>query len=56
MVRQLSACLSLRNAIVTGIGVNVIQSRDREGGTDTNNIFYIIVVVLIFIAGYLGLK
>jgi hypothetical protein len=39
-------------------GSTVIQSREKKGETDMNNIFYIIgvIVVVVFIAGYLGLR
>jgi hypothetical protein len=39
-------------------GSTVIRSRKRKEKTDMNNIFYIVglVVVVLFVAGYFGLR
>ena len=50
------ACLSFRN--VVGVWLNGDPIARQKGETDMNNIFYIIgvVVVVLFIAGYFGLR
>jgi hypothetical protein len=57
-VRQATplACLSFRN--VAGVWLNGDPIARKKGETDMNNIFYIIgvVVVVLFIAGYFGLR
>jgi hypothetical protein len=43
-------------SLATGSTVNPIKR--KKGGTDMNNIFYIVgvIVVVLFVAGYLGLR